>query len=128
MRNDVIVGVGGYRKIQGSREVNKNLAGWLLSARSRPMSPRVYTNLRSPLKIPARSAQERLHSAPTVANGSTALVFGAATARSRSSFSPRQLSLGGWGKERGEAISKVKGVPGPQLGFQFSPPMRSRAM
>jgi hypothetical protein len=128
VRNVVFVGLGGRKQVQGSREVNRNLAGWQLSARSRPMSPRVYTNLRNPVKTPARSAQERLHSAPTVAHGSTALVFGAATARARSPFTPRQLSLGGWGKARGEAISTAKGVPGPRLGFQFSPPIRPRAM
>lgn len=126
--NDVVVAVAGCRTIKGACEVNRNLAGWQLSARSRPMSPRVYTNLRNPVKPPARSPQERLHGAPKVAHGSTSLVFGAATARTCSSFTPRHLSLGRCSTVRGETFSPVKGVPGPGLGFQFSPPRKPKAM
>jgi hypothetical protein len=127
----------GHKTISAARETNRNLAGWKLSTgQSRPISPRVYKrgggggNAAATLP-PAHDAtpQERLHSAPAVANGSASLVYGAVTTKYRSSprpFTPRQLSLGGWG--RPESITAVKGTPPRHgLGVFFAPPRRPSA-
>ena len=110
--NQVIT--GRYSRKAGAQENNKNIAGWKLSAE---ISPRVYTQTalpgsnrspRSPRQHGRPSKQERLHSAPGMARGSAALVFGASGSTTwprppsqARPFSPRQLRLGFVRKTRG---------------------------